>query len=68
MTSKGGSASRRSLLVLDAMYFILANVRGGLGPFLAVYLTSVHRWDPSQIGEEDLRVSEIQNGVSGEGP
>jgi predicted MFS family arabinose efflux permease len=45
-----GAASRRSLLSLDALYFILADVRGGLGPFLAVYLASVHRWDPARIG------------------
>ncbi len=42
--------SRRSLLALDALYLILADVRGGLGPFLAVYLASVHRWDPARIG------------------
>jgi hypothetical protein len=42
--------SRRSLLALDALYLILADVRSGLGPFLAVYLASVHRWDPARIG------------------
>jgi predicted MFS family arabinose efflux permease len=44
------SPSRRSLVSLDALYFILADVRGGLGPFLAVYLASVHHWDPARIG------------------
>jgi predicted MFS family arabinose efflux permease len=44
------SPSRRSLVSLDALYFILADVRGGLGPFLAVYLASVHQWDPARIG------------------
>jgi MFS family permease len=38
------------LLALDGLYLILADVRGGLGPFLAVYLASVHRWDPARIG------------------
>jgi MFS family permease len=42
--------SRRSLLALDGLYLILADVRGGLGPFLAVYLASVHHWDPARIG------------------
>jgi predicted MFS family arabinose efflux permease len=42
--------SRRSILALDALHLILADVRGGLGPFLAVYLASVHRWDPGRIG------------------
>ncbi len=44
------SPSRRSLFALDALYLILADVRGGLGPFLAIYLASVHRWDPARIG------------------
>jgi predicted MFS family arabinose efflux permease len=29
---------------------ILADVHGGLKPFLTVYLASVHRWDPARIG------------------
>jgi hypothetical protein len=41
------AVSRRSLLSLDVLYFILADVRGGL---LAVYLASIHRWDPVRIG------------------
>jgi MFS family permease len=44
------SPARRSLFALDALYLILADVRGGLGPFLAIYLASVHRWDPARIG------------------
>jgi MFS family permease len=50
MSKETGGASKRSLLALDALYLILADVRGGLGPFLAVYLASVHRWDPARIG------------------
>src|SRR3954449_2885065 len=50
MSVTNSGASRRSLLALDALYVILADVKGGLGPFLAVYLASVHRWDPARIG------------------
>src|SRR3954469_18851512 len=42
--------SRRSLLALDALYFVLSDVRGGLKPFLAVYLAAAHHWDPARIG------------------
>ena len=34
--------SRRSLLALDTHYFVLSDVRGGLKPFLAVYLAAAH--------------------------
>jgi predicted MFS family arabinose efflux permease len=44
------SASRRSLIALDALCLVLADVRGGLCPFLVVYVSSVHRWSPSAIG------------------
>jgi predicted MFS family arabinose efflux permease len=50
MITMSAGPSRRSLLALDALYLILADVRGGLGPFLAVYLASVHRWGPAPIG------------------
>jgi hypothetical protein len=50
MPKTTGTASRRSLLALDSLYLILADVRGGLGPFLAIYLATVHRWDPARIG------------------
>ncbi len=42
--------ARTSLLAVDGLYQILADVRGGLGPFVAVYPASVHRWDPARIG------------------
>src|SRR4051794_5646615 len=42
--------SRRSLLALDTLYFVLSDVRGGLKPFLAVYLAAAHHWDPARIG------------------
>jgi MFS family permease len=35
---------------LDALNFFLADVRGGLGPYLAVYLLVERRWDEASIG------------------
>jgi MFS family permease len=42
--------SPKSLACLDALNFFLADVRDGLGPYLAIYLTSQRHWDPSQVG------------------
>ncbi len=41
--------SRRSLRALDLLNVVLADVRDGLGPYLAIYLATKH-WDPSRIG------------------
>ena len=41
--------SQRSLHALDALNVVLADVRDGLGPYLAIYLATRH-WDPSKIG------------------
>lgn len=35
---------------LDALNFFVADVRDGLGPYLAIYLLSVHHWTPDSIG------------------
>jgi predicted MFS family arabinose efflux permease len=35
---------------LDGLNFFLADVRDGLGPYLAIYLLAVHKWDPASIG------------------
>jgi MFS family permease len=35
---------------LDWLNFFLADVRDGLGPFLAIYLLSSQHWDPGRIG------------------
>jgi MFS family permease len=35
---------------LDALNFFLADVRGGLGPYLAVYLLAEREWDEASIG------------------
>ena len=41
---------QRSLHELDGLNFFLADVRAGVGPFLATYpLASLH-WNPAQIG------------------
>lgn len=44
------ATSQRSLLALDALNFFLADVVGGVGPYLAVYLQSALRWDAGAIG------------------
>ncbi|MBV8751372.1 MAG: MFS transporter [Hyphomicrobiales bacterium] len=35
---------------LDWLNFLLADVKDGLGPFLAIYLMSSEHWDPARIG------------------
>src|SRR5438445_6690979 len=35
---------------LDAANFFLADVRDGLGPYLAVYLLTEQKWDEAHIG------------------
>jgi MFS family permease len=42
--------SRRSAHALDGLNFFLADVRDGLGPYLAIYLLAVHHWEPASIG------------------
>jgi MFS family permease len=42
--------SRRSLRALDLLAFFLADVKGGVGPFLAVYLQATLHWDSASIG------------------
>ncbi|NVL45825.1 hypothetical protein F2S75_04755 [Pseudomonas syringae pv. actinidiae] len=38
-------ADRCNALSLDSLNFFLADVRDGLGPYLAIYLLAVHQWD-----------------------
>ncbi len=40
----------RAWRALDALNFFLADVRGGLGPYLAIYLLTVQNWNEAQIG------------------
>ncbi|MGA7577168.1 MAG: MFS transporter [Desulfobaccales bacterium] len=42
--------SSQSLRALDYLNFFLADVRGGVGPYMAIYLLSTLHWDPKQIG------------------
>src|SRR5882757_5084188 len=35
---------------LDWLNFFLADVRDGLGPYLAIYLLTVQKWDEASIG------------------
>lgn len=42
--------SAASLRALDALNLFLADVRDGLGPYLAIYLTSDRGWDPARAG------------------
>jgi MFS family permease len=35
---------------LDALNFFLADVRGGFGPYLGIYLLTIQQWSPATIG------------------
>jgi MFS family permease len=41
---------RRLACALDLLNFSLADVRDGLGPYLAIYLLVTHHWDQASIG------------------
>ncbi len=43
-------ACQRPYRSLDWLNFFLADVRDGLGPYLAIYLLAVHQWQPAEIG------------------
>lgn len=43
-------ATSRNYRALDALNFFLADVRDGIGPFLAIWLMATHQWDPASIG------------------
>jgi MFS family permease len=40
----------RPILGLAAVNFFLADVQGGLGPFLATWLAQAAQWDPARVG------------------
>ena len=50
MSGKILRGSKRTDYALDALNFFLADVRGGLGPYLAVYLLTVRNWNEAEIG------------------
>ena len=47
MTAPADSCCGRHL---DVLNFFLADVRDGLGPYLAIYLLTIQNWDPASIG------------------
>src|SRR3954454_12665580 len=47
---QGPDQARRAGRALDAANFFLADVRDGLGPYLAIYLLTEQRWDEARIG------------------
>ncbi len=49
MTQRAAAASG-ALYPLDALNFFLADVRDGLGPYLAIYLLANQKWDEASIG------------------
>ena len=46
----GPISTTRANRALDAVNFFLADVRDGLGPYLAVYLLTEQKWDEARIG------------------
>src|SRR6186997_1957342 len=46
----GTGSDQRVGRALDALNFFLADVRDGLGPYLAIYLLTVQKWDEASIG------------------
>ncbi len=44
------TGSTRANVGLDAANFFLADVRDGLGPYLAIYLLTIQKWDEASIG------------------
>ena len=47
---KNSLLSSRSLLALSLMIFFIADIQGGIGPILSIYLRSNLGWDTSQVG------------------
>ncbi len=45
-----GAKKQQSLLALDSVNLFLADVRAGVGPFLATYLLGTLHWNPAKIG------------------
>jgi MFS family permease len=50
MSAATPAEAARTARALDALNFFLADVRDGLGPYLAIYLLIVQRWDEASIG------------------
>jgi hypothetical protein len=52
----GTPASRSSILGLDLLTFLMADVRDGVGPYLSVFLKGGLHWQSGKIG---IAISEI---------
>src|SRR6201997_951101 len=48
--SRNNGSTRRAARALYAANFFLADVRQGLGPYLAIYLLTEQKWDEARIG------------------
>ena len=57
---------KRAGRALDAANFFLADVRDGLGPYLAIYLLTEQNWDEARIGVV-MSIATIA-GIFGQGP
>lgn len=50
MDEKSKKPSQKSLVALDYLNLFLADVRDGVGPYLAIYLKASQNWNPADIG------------------
>jgi predicted MFS family arabinose efflux permease len=50
MDRPNSGPSRSSILGLDALNFLMADVRDGVGPYLSIYLKGGLHWQPGEIG------------------
>lgn len=50
MGNKLTSSRKQSLRALDSLNFFLADIQGGVGPFLVVFLTASLHWSPARVG------------------
>jgi predicted MFS family arabinose efflux permease len=50
MSKNSLRSPKKSLKSLDWLNFFLADVRDGVGPYLAIYLQASHKWSPANIG------------------
>lgn len=50
LAARGAPLNPRNRAALDWLNFLLADVQGGVGPFLAIYLWSSQGWNATQIG------------------
>ena len=49
-STNSGDPAAHAKRPLDALNFFLADVRDGLGPYLAIYLLTEQKWDEASIG------------------